>query len=212
MEGVHMDNPVTRLFDKWAQDDHAEGMEIEHWPTVKQAIELLPPVHGNYLEIGIGNGYAIQYFAETGFNNCICYGLDISSEMVLRAERALKHLENVRLAHADFLGWQPLESIRFDLIFSMEVFYYFNNIQAGIDKAASMLSPGGILMILVNYYRENPESRDWPKKLGIPMQLWSMENYKDGFANAGLQGILQQQLKHQNRTDESGTLVTWAHK
>lgn len=205
-------NPVADLFDKWAQDGHADGMEIEHWPVVKQAIELLPPVQGNYLEIGIGNGYALQYFSETGFSNCICYGLDISSEMLLRTEKALKNLNNVRLVHKDFLEWRQPENLQFDLIFSMEVFYYFSNIQEGIEKAASMLNPGGILMILVNFYQENPVSHDWPGDLGVPMQLWSMEEYKEGFINAGLQHIRQQQLAHPDRKNEPGTLVTWAHK
>ncbi|NQT27086.1 class I SAM-dependent methyltransferase [candidate division KSB1 bacterium] len=207
-----MDNPVSQLFDKWAQDYHADGMEIEHWPTVKQAIELLPPVQGNYLEIGMGNGYAIQYFAETGFDNCLYYGLDISSEMVLKVEAGLKHLENIHLVHADFLEWQPPENTQFDLIFSMEVFYYFSDIQAGMDKAASMINPGGLLMILVNYYMGNPESHDWPKELGVPMQLWSEEQYREGFVKTGLQNIRQQHLKHPDHPDEPGTLVTWARK
>ena len=179
---------------------------------MKQAIELLPPVQGNYLEIGIGNGYAIQYFAETGFSNCKYYGLDISTEMVLKTERALKHLDSVRLFHADFIEWQPPDPIQFDLIFSMEVFYYLSNIQVGLDKAASLLNPGGILMVLVNYYQENPDSHDWPRDLDVPMQLWSMDEYKDGFMDAGLQHIRQIQLKHPDRKDEPGTLVTWAHK
>lgn len=187
-------------------------MEIEHWPTVRQAIELLPPVQGHYLEIGIGNGYALQYFAETGYREYKYWGLDISAEMVLRTEKMLKHLNNVRLFHADFLQWRPPEPIRFDLVFSMEVFYYFEAIQAGIDKAASLLCPGGTLMVLVNYYEENPGSHGWPEKLNVPMRLWSKADYLEGFGKAGLRNVRQERLVHPGRPDEPGTLATWASR
>ena len=44
---------AKEIFDQWALDHHAEGMEKGHWKRVKKAFELIPPSQGNYLEIGI---------------------------------------------------------------------------------------------------------------------------------------------------------------
>ena len=187
-------------------------MEDEHWPTVSQAVKLLPPVSGNYLEVGVGNGYALRYFAENGFCDGRCFGLDISPEMIRKTGDKLAHLPHVHLESADFLTWKPPDNIRFDLIFSMEVFYYFPHIQDGFDRAVSLLSPGGILMILVNYYEENVFSHGWPEQLKIPMQRWSINQYLEGFGAAGLSDISQKQVKHPKYPDEPGTLVTWGRK
>lgn len=194
------------VFNEWALDYHAEGMEKGHWRSVSEAFSLIPASDGNYLEIGIGNGYGIRHMAGAQYRGGSCYGLDISENMVRAAAARTEGLQNVHLEAADFLQWQPPEHIRFSCIFSMEVFYYFTDVSAGIRKAAGLLAPEGKLMVLVNYHRQNPECHSWPAELGTPMVLWGADDYRAAFAAAGLTGIEHCYLP--DGGDQRGTLCT----
>ncbi|MCD6115765.1 class I SAM-dependent methyltransferase [bacterium] len=196
---------AKELFDQWAVDYHADGMEQGHIQSVKEAFKLIRPSQGNYFEVGFGNGYGIEYMASNQYSNGTCFGLDISDEMYKRALAKLKQLPNIHLYTGDFLSWMPPDNAVFSCIFSMEVFYYFKNMQSGIDKAASLLTSGGMLMVLVNYYTENKESLSWPDDVNVDMSLWSEKEYAEGFYRAGLTGILQKRL---NKNKSAGTLMT----
>jgi predicted TPR repeat methyltransferase len=76
--------------------------------------------------------------------------MDLSASMVERARERTSVLENVAVGTGDFLTWD-FGDRRFDAIFSMEVFYYFGDINAGIHKAHSILNPGGTLWVAVNF-------------------------------------------------------------
>lgn len=206
---------VRDVFDAWAADHHADGMENEHWGTVRQAFEWIPEGKKHYLEIGVGNGYGIRYMASHQFAGGRCHGIDISPAMVLKARERTRGMKNVRLESADFLQWAPPGQIRFDVIFSMEVFYYFTDIQKGLDRAFRFLAPGGLLMVLVEYFLENPVSHSWPAETGAPMRLWSEEQYREGFDRAGFQNIRQGRLLKpgpRKPDHDAGTLITWGKK
>ena len=199
------------VFDRWSKAGRGEDMAKRHWPRVKQAFSQLPPSTGNYLEIGVGSGYAIKYIATHQFLKGNCHGIDVSGEMVRRSRANLAHLDHVTVEQADFLLWEPSKPEFFDIVFSMEVFYYFHDIQKGLDKAFSILTLGGQLWVLVNFYVENAISHDWPQRVGTPMQLWSKADYRQGFEKSGFVHVKQQLL-----TDESAedgvTLCTFGTK
>ncbi|RKY75471.1 class I SAM-dependent methyltransferase [candidate division KSB1 bacterium] len=197
------------LFNKWAVDYHADGMEKGHINSVKQSFKYIPVSNGNYLEIGFGNGYSIEHIASNQYSNGKCFGLDISENMLEKASQRLGFFPNVHLETGNFITWHPPSGTRFSCIFSMEVFYYFKEIQAGIEKAASLLEPGGRLMVLVNYYAENEVSLSWPDDVDVYMTLWSEKDYKQGFEKAGLINIKQKRL---NRQQDAGTLMTMGYK
>ena len=201
---------AEEVFDNWARDYHAEGMEKEHWETVSQAYSLIPKSSGNYLEIGVGNGYGLHYMATHQFSKGQCWGLDVSSEMVRVTNQRIQDLNNAQAEQGDFLLWQPSNDEKYALIFSMEVFYYFQNIQKGIEKAASLLDRNGMLMVLVNFFKESPITHSWPEDVNTPMQLWSIEDYKQGFISAGFKNVEQHRFyKASRKSDEDGgTLVT----
>ena len=201
---------AREVFDNWAKNHRADGMEREHWETVQQAYNLIPESKGNYLEVGAGNGYGLRYMAAHQFSSGQCCGLDISSQMVNRTRQKVKDLQNVHVECGDFLLWEPPNGLRFSLIFSMEVFYYFSDIQKGIEKAASLLEKGGMLMVLVNYFKESPISQSWPQDLNTPMQFWSENDYRQGFVKAGFQDVQQHRFfkSSSNSAEDGGTLVT----
>jgi len=182
---------TREVCDDWARDHHADGMERHHRPRVEQAWRTLSPGSGDYLEIGVGNGYAIRHLAMTTFAAGQCVGLDLSPHMVEKARGKTADLGNVRVECGDFLRWSPSEEQRFALIFSMEVFYYFPDIQSGIEHAVQLLAPGGTLMVLVNYFTEHQASHQWPDLLDTPMTLWSAADYQEGFRRAGLVEVEQ---------------------
>jgi ubiquinone/menaquinone biosynthesis C-methylase UbiE len=119
-----------------------------------------------------------------------CLGLDLSDSMVQRARARTAALSNVTVETGDFLTWD-FGNQRFDAVFSMEVFYYFDDIGAGLHRAWSILNPGGTLWVAVNFYEENRQSADWPDRLGTPMKRWSKRDYFDGFTRAGFEAVKQ---------------------
>jgi SAM-dependent methyltransferase len=207
---MEMRRTAEEVFDRWALDYHAPGMEDEHWPSVKEAFELIPESNGLYLEVGVGNGYGLFYMATNQYTEGRCLGIDVSHNMVDLAQKRIMGLENVEVRRADFLEFDPGDE-RPDLIFSMEVFYYFPNISEGIAHAFEILAPGGRVMILVNHYQERPESHDWPSQLETPMQLWSARQYLDAMAGAGFVDV-QQKIFGAPVGPEPGTLGTWGLK
>jgi len=194
-DGTRMkyDKTTKDVFEAWGKDYHADGMETEHWPRVRQVFDLIEPSDGGYLEVGVGNGYGLSCMATHQFANGRCLGMDLSASMVERARERTSALPNVAVETGDFLSWD-FGDRRFDAIFSMEVFYYFNDIGSGISKAESILNPGGTLWVAVNYYEENDQSADWPDRLGTSMQRWSTRDYVDGFERAGLTEVEQRMI------------------
>jgi SAM-dependent methyltransferase len=204
---------AQEVFDQWGQDHRGEGMQKYHWPRVKQAFDMIPNQKGNYLEIGTGTGYAIEHMAQNQFANGQCYGLEISEHMVRNTKAQVDDLSNVTIEQGDFLEWDFDAHLKFTLIFSMEVFYYFPDMQAGLKKAYSLLQPGGQLWILVNYYHENTVSHDWQEMMNTPMQMWSRQDYRQGFSQAGFRDVTQMQLTNTGGVDfkekDAGTLCTY---
>ncbi|MCG8608353.1 class I SAM-dependent methyltransferase [bacterium] len=204
---------AQEVFDEWGQDHRGQGMQKYHWPRVKQAFDLIPNQTGNYLEIGTGTGYAIEYMAKHQFSKGHCYGLEISEQMVRNTKTKLNGIRNVTIEQGDFLQWDFDQDLKFALIFSMEVFYYFPDMLVGLKKAYSLLQPGGQLWVLVNYYHENSVSHGWPEMLNTPMQMWSKQDYRKGFAETGFGKVEQLQLTSTGglefKEKDAGTLCTY---
>ena len=214
MSGTY-DRTARDVFEAWGKDHHADGMEAEHWPRVRQAFDLIESCDGDYLEVGVGNGYGLEYMATHQFKNGRCLGMDLSLSMVERTRERTSALGNVDVEQGDFLA-RDFGDRRFDTIFSMEVFYYFSDINTGIEKAWSILKPGGRLWVAVNFYEEHEQSADWPDRLNTPMQRWSMRDYVDGFECAGFTNVEQRTIAaptpQGSPHGDAPTLLTWGQK
>lgn len=211
---------AKETFEEWASDDRAQRMGEHHWGLIQQGFALLPRSDGPYLEIGVGNGYGLRHMAEHQHANTPCLGIDVSPKMVALAQQNLEHLARkstldlaqVEIRCTDFMAQDFCPQLRFATIFSMEVFYYFEDIQRGIDKAVSLMAPDGRLMVMVDFYEENPVSHGWPDDLQTPMVRWSSQQYEDGFAAAGLVDVKQYRYIDSRNPDwdaeDQGSLCT----
>ncbi|MDR6676241.1 class I SAM-dependent methyltransferase [Pseudomonas oryzihabitans] len=182
---------VKTLFDEWAIEDGAIDMACEHWSRVEPVLSGIKPSAGQYLEIGPGNGYALEYMARTKFAKGNARAVELSQEMAGISAARVRDLNNVHIYNESFLTWQSPANVQFDLIFSMEVFYYFEDISNAIEKAANLLAPGGELIVMVDYFEESEDSKDWPQELGINLTRWPQKRYANAFNNVGLKEIVQ---------------------
>ena len=204
---MNQKNTTRDVFEAWGRDYRADGMEKEHWPRVQRIFDFIKPSAGRYLEVGVGNGYGLAHMATHQFADGVCVGMDLSASMVERTRERTKALPNVTALAGDFLAYD-FQDQRFDTIFSMEVFYYFSDINLGIEKALSILSPGGELWVAVNYYEENTLSADWPDRLGTPMQRWSAAEYVAAFERAGFSSVEQRRIDTPLPANEHGEAPT----
>jgi SAM-dependent methyltransferase len=204
---------VTAVFDDWATQGRAEGMERGHGPAARRAFDLLEISAGErYLDIGCGNGYTVRWAHGAGAE---AIGFDAAPEMIARATAAAPEcrFEVVRFPE------HPLEPSTIDAIFSMEVFYYLPSVAAGMREAFELLAPGGRFACIVDFYRENEASHSWATDLDLPLALLSQAEWRDTAAAAGFENIHQQRLlaahaPGEARTwkHEQGSLLTLAHK
>jgi ubiquinone/menaquinone biosynthesis C-methylase UbiE len=191
---VKQSERVGKIFDDWAAAGKAEGMEERHTPTARRAFEQLAIVPGQaYLDIGCGNGYSVRWAADVD-PSIRAVGLDVSPRMIERAKVASANVPNASFLLGAFPSDQ-LDEGSFDAIFSMEVFYYLEDIDAGFAAARRLLRPSGRFACAVDRYVENKDSHSWADDLGVPMHLLSMAEWKDRFAQAGFTQV-DQELAH----------------
>lgn len=186
---------VRDIFDDWARNGRAEGMEAGHGPSARVGVAALELRHGHaYLDIGCGNGYTLAWASETVGGGGRVVGLDVAPGMVSRAQERVQKLANAEVKHAAF-PVHDLGEACFDGIFSMEVFYYLKDLPAALEAARALLVPGGRFACLVDYYGENEASHAWPAQLDCEMTLLSAAGWQDAFAAAGFVDVTQQRVR-----------------
>ena len=141
---LHPDDPrlpVQALFDRWADNGRAEGMEEGHTPTAREAFERLKLTPGDsYLDIGCGNGYSVRWAAQLD-PSIRATGLDLSPQMIARAREQSSEHPNTRIIHAPF-PHPKLRDGAFNAIFSSEVFYYLPDLCVGLREVARHMASG----------------------------------------------------------------------
>ena len=185
---------MGKLFDRWAADGRAEGMEKSHGPAARMAFDRLKlRDNGHYLDIGCGNGYTVRWAAAAAPAGR-AVGIDLSEEMIRRARSLSSGFANAQFVAGSFPDVEP-PGAPFDAVFSMEVFYYLPDLDAAIRRVRELLRPGGHFACVVDYYGENQASHSWPSDVGVPMKLLHSAGWADAFQRAGLPVIEQKRLR-----------------
>jgi len=175
---------VQAEFDRWAAEGKDRGMEERHWHTAKEALARMPVEAGDtVLDLGTGSGYALRALRETR-DAGQCVGLDASGAMVRNAR---EYTDDPMI---DFLAGDfqhlPVRDDAVDHVWSMEAFYYARDPDTVLGEIRRILRPGGTFFCAVNFFEESAHTHEWQETVGVEMQLWDRERYREAFREAGL--------------------------
>ena len=132
-------------------------------------------------------------------------GIDGAPEMIKKAKQ---HDPQNNYYIEDIEDWSP--SSKYDIIFSMEVFYYFKNPKKIISNFRKCLNDNGVLIIGIDHYAENTPSLNWDKEYNISTNTLSIDNWETFFVNAGLEDVNINQYGASE--DWQGTLILLGNK
>ncbi len=100
-------------------------------------------IFDNVLEIGPGDGVWTDLLIPRAKKLTL---LDQSIEMINRAKERLKDVVNISFVNEDFLKYSSQE--KYDLVFAIRCFEYFEDKDLALKQLSSLLNPGGKLIIV----------------------------------------------------------------
>ncbi len=200
---------AINTFNSWAQKDKDKGMEKNHSFSVNKMLELIPSKllssKFSFIDIGCGNGWVVKKMNTN--ENCIkSVGIDGAEQMI---KKAIK--KDLRSKYFQFDIEKMNYKDEFDIVFSMEVFYYFKDPQYVLNYIyKNILKSGGCMILGVDHYLENKSSLSWSKDLDLSLKTYSIENWQANFIKAGFQNIKTYQFGAEENW--AGTLVIYCEK
>ncbi len=148
------------------------------------------------LDIGCGSGWATRRLAQMAPEG-LAVGMDISAEMIRLARRLSVALENCMFVSgvADEIPWQ--EDF-FSLALSVDSAFYWPDPAAAASEIRRVLSPGGRLVLLLSYFRENPMHGRWQSLFRVPVHLKAAAEWAGIVADAGFEAVRYEQITDQS--------------
>ena len=201
-------NKNIMTFDEWAILGKDEGMERGHYKSVEHMLKIIfSKQKNNYsaIDLGCGNGWVVRKFQEHSSCNC-AHGLDGAKNMIKKAQ---KYDSNGIYFNEDILAWNPTQ--KYDVVFSMETLYYFENPGMVINKIYDeVLNEKGMLIIGIDHYRENDESLNWGEQFNLNITTLSIKDWLLLFESAGFINIGYKQVEA--KEGWAGTLIIYGDK
>ena len=205
-----MKNININTFNNWALKGKDEGMEKGHAPAVAQMLEI---IHSktlifnnkfNFLDIGCGNGWVVRKFSN--LQNCnFSLGVDGAPAMIDKAKKIDNKGNYININIED---WKCYDS--FDVILSMETFYYFNNVEKVLNNMENSLNNNGIFIMGIDHYLENEASLNWDKEFDLSLNTLSINDWIKTLENAGFQNI--EYTIFGKKENWNGTLIIYSIK
>ena len=185
------DTPEVMLreeFNRWAEEGRGEEMEEHHLPIVEPTLALMnvQPTD-RLLDLGCGSGWLVRRLAALATQGRVV-GIDVSDEMVRRAQRASAGFANVEFLQGTAEAI-PAEPASFAKILSVESAYYWHDPARGVAEMYRVLEPGGSAWILINFYRDNADCHQWRDHYQIPTHLLSAAEWQQHFSVAGFREV-----------------------
>jgi ubiquinone/menaquinone biosynthesis C-methylase UbiE len=183
---------IQQEFDQWAREGKDRGMEERHWHTAGPALARMPVEPGEtVLDLGTGSGYALRALRET---RDIGRGIGLDGSLTM-AGNASEYTDDPRLG---FVGGDfhdlPLPDGSVDHVWTMEAFYYAERPLEALREIRRVLRSGGTVFCAVNFFEESVHTHGWQDNLDVEMQLWSREQYRERFREAGLHVATQDNI------------------
>ena len=199
------------VFGTWAEQGKDIGMEKGHASAVTEMLNFAVKEREclnkkfSFLDLGCGNGWVVRDVAK----NPLCIdanGIDGAPQMIANA-RERGDGEEYILSNID--EYEPAQG--YDLIHSMEVFYYLEDPASTLKKIAnSWLNKGGRLIAGIDLYYENIDSHSWEEKVGTKMLMFKETEWTDFFKQAGFNNVTS--WRANPLKDWAGTLVLTGKK
>ena len=194
---------ATDIFSEWALNGKDLGMQDHHSTAVDAMLETLTSSRSSsfsFVDAGCGNGWVVRKMSSTP--QCTrSFGIDGAEEMIRKAKMIDPKGNYI---HSDLLTWVPHEA--FDIVHSMEVFYYFKDPEELIKHIMdNWLKPYGQMIMGVDHYHENIKSHSWPTDLNTYMKLLSIDDWVELFKDCGLEEVKAFQANAKD--DFPGTLI-----
>ena len=178
--------PAIEVFADWAKLGKDSGMEQGHSAAVAEilsaAFEEMNTQTFQAVDAGCGNGWVVRKLA--ALETCeSAIGIDGADAMIARANEIDP---NGNYICADLRTWSPEEPV--DLVHSMEVLYYLDNIPDFLESVRmKWLQDGGIFAFGIDHYKENEVCHDWSEKVGTQMAMFSENEWHEMVENAGFE-------------------------
>jgi ubiquinone/menaquinone biosynthesis C-methylase UbiE len=181
------DQKLQQEFNQWAATGRGDEMEDHHSDITDQTLALMNiQASDRILDLGCGTGWASRRMAHLTTAGEVV-GLDVSDEMLHRAEEASSGFKNIRYV------WGSAEKIPtadsfFTKVLSVESFYYYADQGRALKELHRVMATEAQLSILINLYKDNHYSLRWVTELKVPVQALSEAEYmsllqKHGFRN-----------------------------
>jgi SAM-dependent methyltransferase len=180
-------------FNRWAEAGRGEGMEQEHLPIVLPVLDRMQLAPDeNILDLGCGAGWLARLLGEQLPEGRVV-GIDVSDEMIRHARRRNANHENVMsvVGEAEQIPW---DAAFFTHAISVESAYYWPDPARALREVFRVLQEGGSAWLLLNYYRENPQSRQWGDILAVPVHHLSAEDWAYFFREAGFADVAWERI------------------
>ena len=205
------ENININIFDDWASKNKDIGMEKGHIPAVNKMLSIINERTTilsrkfNFLDLGCGNGWVVRKFS----NNKLCnlaVGVDGAYNMIKKART--KDKKGIYF-QSEIENWNYTE--RFNIIFSMETFYYFNDVDGILDKVYNdLLGIDSFFIFGIDHYFENKPSLSWEKEIGIKPCTRTINSWVKKVKQVGFKKI--EYLQYGAKNNWSGTLIISAKK
>lgn len=197
-------------FNRWAEEGRGEEMERHHVPITEPVFRMMQLKPGERaLDLGCGAGWATRMLArlvatEKGRKDGAVVGLDISDEMIRRAQQNSREFSNIQyiVGAADKIPW---ESNFFDKVLSVESFYYYPDQDRALDELCRVMAPHGKLFILINLFTDNIYSLRWVQELQVPVHALSAAEYIDLLKAHGFAHVAAHRIPDPSPTPEEYT-------
>ena len=198
----------TVVFGEWAERGRDEGMAKGHQQAVDHMLEvaLNNRKSFSFLDAGCGNGWVVRQVAK--HPQCVsASGVDGAQQMI---DKAKTYDSKNHYSYADLDTWKPNSAV--DIVHSMEVVYYLKDPSAFLENVYnSWLSDGGVLIVGLDFYKENTVSHSWPEDCGVSiMHLFSEKHWIELFQKAGFKEV--ESTRFGIKENWSGTLILRGQK
>lgn len=188
-----LDRQLREEFNRWAEAGRGEGMERDHLPIVEPMLALMGLQPGEtILDVGCGTGWLCRALGARVPQSRVV-GIDVSDEMIRRAEAASAPFPNVSFSIGSIESI-PCESDSFTRAISVESAYYWTRPAEGLKEVSRVLAPGGAFWMLINYYRDNPYCHHWGSIFAIPTHLLSSSEWAALFRDAGFKEVAHRRI------------------